>query len=114
MPPFPEPEPSSSSGAIGHSHDYIPPEMCEQGYGLPDIPPRHPNGRPLGPPRYMDDYSPHYGHGPPPSYGAEPPEYNMTPPHLGSYGRRMPYGDGPMGMSNNVLKFDLCISFCRF
>lgn len=90
----------SMPGGIGHGHDYPAPDMCEPGYGPSDIPPsRHPNGRPMGPhPRYMDDYSPHYGHGPPPGYGAEPPEYNMTPPHMGSYGRRMPYRDGPIGM----------------
>lgn len=80
-------------------NEYPPPEMCDAAYGHPDMhPSRHPNGRPIGPPNYMDDYSPHYGRGPPPGFGPDHPEYNITPPHMGSYGRRMPFRDGPIGL----------------
>ncbi|GFX38236.1 calcium homeostasis endoplasmic reticulum protein [Trichonephila clavipes] len=92
------PDPEGSMGGGGHMHDYPPEDIHESPYGHPDpMASRHPNGRPpLGPPHYMDDYSPHYGH-PPPGYGGEPPEYGMTPPH-GSFGHPRPFRDMPMGM----------------
>ncbi|XP_035222086.1 calcium homeostasis endoplasmic reticulum protein-like isoform X2 [Stegodyphus dumicola] len=97
--PSDRPPEQSSSVPPSHPHDFPPSEMCETGYGHPDLPPRHPNGRPMGPGRYMDDYSPHYGHPPPPAYAAEPPEYGMTPPHVNNYGRPMPFRDvPPMGI----------------
>ncbi|KAF8788399.1 calcium homeostasis endoplasmic reticulum protein-like isoform X3 [Argiope bruennichi] len=98
-PPGRYPEPPLTGGRM---LDYPPEDMHEPPYGHPDhIPGRHPNGRPsIGPPHYMDDYSPHYGR-PPPGYGAEPPEYGMDhpppPPHA-AYGPPRPFRDMPMGL----------------